>query len=157
MAQAKTADKVKINFIGRLDDGSVIDSTYPDSEEGGCSDEHCDHEHGPFELVIGDGEFYAPVEAALVGMQVGEKKTVVIPIDDAFGEFDPENVFSVKRSDLPEDLVPEVGLPVEVTGDDDEEYLVTIIEVTDEDVTFDANHPLAGEELTYEVELMEIL
>ena len=157
MAQAKNADRVKINFIGRLDDGSIIDSTYPDSEEGCCGDDHCGHEHGPFELTIGEGEFYVPVEEALVGMQVGEKKTVVVPVDDAFGEFDPENVFSVKRTELPDDLVPEVGLPVEVTGDDDEEYLVTIIEVTDEDVTFDSNHPLAGEELTYEVELMEIL
>ncbi len=157
MAQAKEADKVRINFIGRLEDGSIIDSTYPDSEDGGCSDEDCGHDHGPFDLVIGEGDFYVPVEEALVGMQVGEKKTVVIPIDEAFGEFDPENVFSVKRSELPEEITPEVGLPLEVTGEDDEEYMVTIIEVTDEEVTFDANHPLAGEELTYEVELVEIL
>jgi len=157
MAQAKSADKVRINFIGRLDDGSIIDNTYPDADGGGCSDEECGHDHGPFELVIGEGDFYVPVEEALIGMEVGEKKTVVIPIDDAFGEFDPENVFSVGRSQLPEEIVPEVGLPLEVTGEDGEEYMVTIIEVTEEEVTFDANHPLAGEELTYEIELVEIL
>ena len=157
MAQAKAADRVRINFIGRLDDGAIIDSTYPDSEEGSCSDDNCGHDHGPMELVIGEGDFYIPVEEALIGMQVGDKKTVVVPVDDAFGEFDPENVFSVACSELPEEIVPEVGLPLEVTGEDDEVYLVTIIKVTDEEVTFDANHPLAGEELTYEVELLEIL
>ncbi|HEY5673900.1 MAG TPA: FKBP-type peptidyl-prolyl cis-trans isomerase [Malonomonas sp.] len=156
MALVKEADKVKINFIGKLSDGTIIDSTYPDPENA-CSDDSCGHEHGPMELTIGEGDFYTPVEAALIGMQVGEKKTVVISPDDAFGDYNEENVFSVKRSELPDDITPEIGLELEVTGDDDDLYMVTIVDVTDEEVSLDTNHPLAGEELTYEFELVEIL
>jgi peptidylprolyl isomerase len=146
-----------INFIGTLIDGTVIDNTYPDSAEESCQDDDCCHEHGPMELTLGEGEFYLPVEEALIGMQVGEKKTVVISSEDAFGEYDEENVFSVKRSELPDDIIPEIGLELEVTGEDDELYMVTIVEVSDDEISLDSNHPLAGEELTYEIELVEIL
>ncbi|MCK4501586.1 MAG: FKBP-type peptidyl-prolyl cis-trans isomerase [Desulfuromonadales bacterium] len=151
MTQAKEASTVKINFTGKLDDGTIIDSTYADPEDDSCQ------EHGPMELTLGEGDFYVPVETALVGMCVGEKKTVTITPDDAFGDFDPEDVFKVKRSELPEEITPEVGMGLEVTGEDDDLYMVTIVKVTDEEVSLDANHPLAGEELTYEFELAEIL
>ncbi len=157
MAQAKAADKVRINFIGKLDDGTIIDSSYPDPEEDACSGDDCCHEHGPLELVIGEGDFYAPIEAALIGMRVGEKKTMVVTPDDAFGDYDPENVFNVERSELPDDISPEVGLTLEVTGEDDELFMATIIEVGDEEICLDMNHPLAGEDLSYEFELVEIL
>ena len=157
MKQAKEADKVTINFIGKLEDGTIIDTTYADADEESCNDDSCGHEHGPMELIIGEGDFYTPIEEALVGMQVGEKKSVVVAPDDAFGDYDPENVFSIKRSDFADDITPEVGLELEVTGDDDELYMVTIVGVTDEEVDFDLNHPLAGEELTYDLELVEIL
>lgn len=156
MAQVKEADTVVINFIGKLEDGSIIDSTYPDPEDS-CSDDDCGHDHGPMELTLGEGDMYEPLEAALIGMKVGEKKTVVISTDDAFGDYDPEDIFKVSRSELPPEITPEVGLTMEVAGEDEEPYMVTIIEVTDEEVTLDANHPLAGEELTYEFELVEIL
>lgn len=156
MTTAKEAGRVSIHFIGKLDDGSIIDSTYPDHEGEACSDEECCGEHGPMELVIGEGDMYQPLEAALVGMQVGDKKVVKIPAEEAFGEYDPENIFSVNRSDLPEEITPEVGLPLEVAGEDDEAYMVTIIEVTDSEVRLDINHPLAGKDLNYEVELVEI-
>lgn len=151
MTQAKEASTVIINFTGKLADGTIIDSTYADPEEDSCQ------EYGPMELTLGEGDFYIPVEAALVGMCVGEKKTVTITPDDAFGDYDPENVFNVKRSELPEDITPEVGMGLEVTGEDDDLYMVTIVKVTDEEVSLDTNHPLAGEELTYEFELVEIL
>jgi len=157
MAQAKEADKVLINFIGKLADGSIIDSTYPAHEGEACSDDACCGEHGPMELVIGEGDMYLPLEAALVGMQVGEKKRVEIGSDEAFGAYDAENVFSVSSSELPVEITPEVGMPLEVVGDDDEAYMVTIIEVTDSEVRLDLNHPLAGKDLQYEVELVEIL
>ena len=157
MAQAKTEDKVSINFIGKVADGSIIDSTYPDPEHDSCNDDQCGHEHGPFELTIGEGDFYTPVEEALVGMSVGDKKTVTVSPDDAFGDYDPENVFGVPRGEFPDDITPEVGQGMEVTGEDDEVYMVTVVEVTDEEVSLDTNHPLAGEELTYELELMAIL
>ncbi len=157
MVQAKHADKVTINFIGKIADGTIIDSTYPDPEHDSCDDDECGHEHGPFEITIGEGDFYTPIEEALIGMAVGGKKTITVTPDDAFGDYDPENVFSVQRSELPDEIDPVVGQGLEVTGDDDEVYMVTVVEVTDEDVSLDTNHPLAGEELSYEFELVEIL
>ncbi len=73
------------------------------------------------------------------------------------GGFDSENVFTVQRSELPDEITPEVGMGLEVTGEDDDLYMVTIIRVSDTEVVLDSNHPLAGEELTYEFELVEIL
>lgn len=157
MAQAKKGDKVTINFTGKLEDGSIIDTTYPDAEGHECSSDECGHDHGPFELTIGEGDFFIPIEEALVGMQPGEKKTMSIAPDDAFGDYAPENVFSVPRSDFPEDIEPAVGMGLEVAGEDNEEYMVTVVAVNDETVSLDTNHPLAGEDLTYEFELVEIL
>jgi peptidylprolyl isomerase len=157
MEQAKKGNKVTINFIGKLADGSIIDTTYPDDSGHDCGDDDCGHEHGPMELIIGEESFYIPIEEALVGMAPGEKKTLTISPDDAFGQYDPENVFSVPRSDFPDDITPTVGQGLEVSGEDDDIYMVTVVEVSDEAVSLDTNHPLAGEELTYEFELVEIL
>jgi peptidylprolyl isomerase len=156
MAQAKKGDRVQIHFTGTLKDGTVFDTTLAEAGDAcGCDD--CDCENGPMEMVIGEEDFFPVIEEALVGMAPGEKKTVVVAAADAFGEYDEENVYSVNRSELPADLAPEVGLELEVTDEDGESEVVTIIEVTDEDVTLDANHPLAGEDLTFEFELVAIL
>jgi peptidylprolyl isomerase len=166
MAQAKNGDKVIINYTGTLEDGSVFDSTYEDDgcETDGCSAESCDsddcgcgEESGPMELTIGAGEFFTQIEEALVGMSIGEKKTVVIPAKDAFGEYDTDKVFNAPRTEMPEDLKPEVGDELTLANDDDEEIDVTVVEVNDDSVTFDSNHPLAGEDLTFEIELVEIV
>lgn len=155
MAQVKKSDRVSINFIGKLADGTLIDSTYP--EENSCEDDGCCHDHGPYEFTLGAGEFFPAIEDALIGMKVGDRKVIVIAAEEAFGAYDPENVYQVERSELPEGLVPEVGMELEVGDDEDEAYSVTIIEVGDEEITLDANHPLAGQELTYEFELVAIL
>lgn len=161
MAQAKAGDKVKIDFTGKLEDGTVIDTTLAEEKkehDGGCHDEGCGcSEAGPMMLTIGGDEFFIPIEEALVGMSVGEKKTVVISAEDAFGDYDQERVFSVERNLFPDDVNPEVGAQFEIVGDDDEGMLVTVVEVDDENVSLDSNHPLAGEELIYEFELVEIL
>jgi len=157
MATAEKGSTVSINFTGRLADGSLIDSTYPEHAAHECDDDHCHHELGPYQLTIGAGDFFLAVEDALIGMAPGEKKTVTISPDDGFGDYDPEKVFTVSRSEFPDDLTPEIGQGLEVTGDDDEVYMVTVIDVTDDEVSLDTNHPLAGEELTYEFELLEIL
>lgn len=162
MATAKKGDKVLINYTGTLEDGSVFDTTI--KEEGCCDDsaddcgcdDDCGCESGPMELTIGNEEFFTLVEEALVGMAPGEKKTVTIPAEDAFGEYDEEEVFSISREQLTGDIVPEVGMELELTGDDDEPVEVTVVEVTEETLTVDANHPLAGEDITYEIELLEI-
>jgi peptidylprolyl isomerase len=166
MATAKKGDKVKINYTGTLEDGSIFDTTLDEHghsdccEEGsdcGCDDDGCGCESGPMELTIGNEDFFPQIEEALVGMAPGEKKTIVIPAEDAFGEYDEEEVFAISREQLTGDIVPEVGMELELTGDDDEPVEVTVVEVTEETLTVDANHPLAGEDITYEIELLEIL
>lgn len=154
MAHAKQGDKVKFHYSATLEDGTVFDSTYEEiceEEECGCEDEI-----GPMELTIGAGEFFPEIEQALIGMAVGEKKKVMIPSADAFGEYDEEKVFTAKGSEIPEDLKPEVGDAYTLANDNDEEVDVTVVEVTADSVTFDSNHPLAGEDLNFEIELIEI-
>lgn len=165
MTQAKKGDKVKINYIGRLEDGSIFDSTLEDDcsteqcDTGECSTDDCGCgcESGPLELIIGEGELFPQVEEALVGMAPGETKTVVLHSEEAFGLFDETKVFSVPLADLPEDFEAVEGDELILSGEDDEEIGVTVIEKTTKEITFDANHPLAGQDLTFEVELLEIL
>ncbi len=170
MAIAKKGDRVTINFVGTLEDGTVFDSTL-DIDTDSCCSEGEDHasgcdsddcgcgcgESGPMELIIGEEDFFTQIEDALIGMAPGEKKTVLIPAVDAFGEYDEEKVFQISRSEVPDDIYPEVGQELELTGEDDESLEVVVVEVTDEDITLDSNHPLAGQDLSYEVELVEIL
>jgi peptidylprolyl isomerase len=166
MAQAKKGDRVKIDYTGTLEDGTVFDSTLEEEEcsHDDCSTDECDSgdcgcgcETGPMELTIGAGEFFPRIDEALVGMAPGEQKTVTIPAADAFGEYDEEKVFTVPRGDLPEDLTPQVGDELVLSDENDESIGVVVVEVNDAGVTFDANHPLAGEDLTFTFELVEIL
>lgn len=165
MAQAKQGDRVTIDYIGKLDDGSIFDSTHEhdndvdECDTGECEPDECGCgcEAGPMTLTIGEGKFLPQIEEALVGMSPGEKKTVVIPTDEAFGPFDETKVFTVPRTDLPDDLNPSVGDELVLTSEEDESIGVVVTEVTDESITFDANHPLAGEDLTFEFQLVDIL
>jgi peptidylprolyl isomerase len=165
MATVKNGDTVQFHYTGKLDDGTIFDSTY----EGECGDDECspgecdtdecgcDHETGPMEIVIGGEEFFPLVEEALIGMAPGEKKTVVVPADDAFGAYDETRVFTVPLTDLPEDFDAEEGDELILSGDDDEELGVCVVEKTDEEITFDANHPLAGKDLIFDLELVSII
>ncbi|WP_298436817.1 peptidylprolyl isomerase [Geobacter sp.] len=160
MALAKKGDKVTIDFTGTLEDGTVFDTTLEHDDCGTddcCDDEECGCESGPMELVIGGGEFFEQIEEALVGMAPGDKKTLTIPAVDAFGDYDEEKVFSVAREQVPEDIEPHVGQELELTGEDDETMVVTVVAVNDQFITLDANHPLAGEDVTYEFQLVGIL
>lgn len=154
MKQAQKGDRIRINYTGKLEDGSIFDTTL---ETGDCEHEECGCGSGPMEMTIGNGEFFEQVEDALVGMAPGAKKTVEIPAEDGFGEYDEERVFTIPRGDLPSDLTPEVGMELTLTNEEDESLDVVVVEVNDEEVIFDSNHPLAGENLTYEIELLEIL
>jgi len=165
MGKIKNGDKVLFNYVGKLEDGTIFDSTFEsDCSDDDCSDDDCStddcgcgHATGPMELVIGSGEFFPAVEEALAAMSAGEKRSVVIPAAEAFGEFDAEKLFTVPVSDLPEDFDAQVGDELILSGDDDEELGVTVVEMTAEEITFDANHPLAGQNLTFELELISIL
>jgi peptidylprolyl isomerase len=167
MAQAEKGNTVTINFTGTLDDGTVFDSTLeaPECNEADCCSDDCEdddcgcggHESGPMTFILGEEILFPQIDAAIVGMSPGEKKTVKIAAVDAFGEFDKDKIFTVPRSDLPEDLLPEVGDELSLSNEDDEELDVVVLEATEDQVTFDANHPLAGEDVTFEIELISIL
>ena len=162
MATVKQGDKVRINYTGTLEDGSIFDTTIKeagccDDDSDCCDDDGCGCESGPMEMTLGNEDFFLQVEEALIGMAPGEKKTVVIPAEDAFGEYDEDEVFAISREQLTGEIVPEVGMELELTGDDDEPVEVVVVEVSEDTITVDANHPLAGENITYEIELLEIL
>lgn len=155
MAQAKQGDRIRIHFTGTLQDGTVFDTTYGDQ----CADDDCGcgEETGPMELTIGEEDFFTEVEEALVGMAPGDKKTVFIPAADAFGPYDEENIFSIPLDQIPAEPLPEIGQEVELTDEDGQNLMATVVEIDDQDITFDFNHPLAGQDLTFEIELVEIL
>lgn len=168
--QVKPGDRVKINFTGTLEDGTLFDTTYEiegcDDDNCGCEDDGhgcvddacgCGTEAGPMELVVGAGDFFPQVEEALIGLAPGDKKTITIKAEEAFGAYDAEQVNAVPRDQFPEEINPAVGDTFELVNDDGEGMIVTVIEVDDAEVTLDANHPLAGEDLIFEIELVEIL
>ena len=149
MAQAKEGDKVKVHYTGKLEGGEVFDSSE-------CAEQECGCDSGPLEFTIGEGEVIPGFEKAVVGMSEGEAKTFTIPVEDAYGKRNEEMVVAVERSQVPVDLTPEVGMRLEVTQEDGQEFPVVITNVTDTHVTLDANHPLAGRDLTFEIKLVEI-
>jgi peptidylprolyl isomerase len=154
MAKANKGDNVRINFTGKLEDGTIFDSTVEHAE---CEPDDCECEIGPMDLLIGDGNFFPQVEKALVGLEVGSKTKVVIKAEDAFGEYDEEKVFVVEKEQFPKDITPEPGQSLELIDEEEDAIVVMVIDVDDASVTLDANHPLAGEDLSFDVELLEIV
>jgi len=141
MAQAKQGDSVKVHYTGKLDDGTVFDSS-------------ADRE--PLEFTVGGGQVIPGFDQAVDGMAVGDKKTVRIEAEQAYGPHNPEMTLQVPRSDLPADLVPTPGMQLQASQEGGHSLIVTITEVADEQVTLDANHPLAGKALTFELELVAV-
>jgi peptidylprolyl isomerase len=140
-AQAKNGDTVQVNYTGKLADGTVFDSSVG---------------REPLEFTLGADQVIPGFEKAVFGMKVGEKKTVTIPVDEAYGPYRDDLVAEVPREKLPEDITPEVGQQLGVKRTDGGTSIVTIISVSDNAVTIDANHPLAGKDLTFEIELVKI-
>ena len=141
-AQVKNGDTVQVQYTGKLADGTVFDSSA---------------ERGPLEFTLGAGQLIPGFEKAVLGMKVGEKKTVTIPADEAYGPRREDMILEVPREKLPSGITPEVGLLLETNRPDGGTMVVVITNVTDTTVTIDANHPLAGKDLTFEIELVKIL
>lgn len=141
MAAAKSGDTVKVHYTGKLTDGTVFDSSM---------------DRAPLEFKLGEGDIIEGFERIVAGMSPGEKKSGEIAAEDAYGAHHPDMVMKVDLDQFPDDLVPEVGQRLEMTQDEGDPMDVTVVEVTDELVTLDANHPLAGEALVFEIELVEI-
>ena len=142
MAEAKDGDTVKVHYTGKFEDGTVFDST--DGRD-------------PLEFTLGNGQLIAGFEKALIGMNPGESKTSNIPQDEAYGPRNEEMKQVVERNQLPPDLDPQVGMQLQVKTPEDQTLIVSIAEVSDTHVTLDANHPLAGKDLSFDIQLVEIV
>ena len=141
MAQAKTGDTVKVHFNGFLDDGTLFGSSRGNE---------------PVEFTIGDGKIIRGLENAVIGMEEGDKKTVTAPPEDAFGLHKEKLITTVNKLTISSDVELEVGKTLIFRGGQDQNVRATVKDVTENEVTLDANHPLAGKELTLEVELLEV-
>jgi len=141
MTQVKEGDTVRIHYTGTLADGDTFDSS-----EG----------RDPLEFTVGSGQIIPGLDKAMAGMAVGEKKTVEIPADEAYGHPDPNAHQAVPRAEIPADIPLDLGTQLQVQTPQGQVMPVTVIEVTEEQVTLDANHPLAGKDLTFAIELVEI-
>lgn len=142
MAEAKLGDRVRVHYRGSLTDGTEFDSSF-DGE--------------PLEFMLGEGMVIPGFENAIVGMAEGQTKTVTIPPDEAYGPYSDELIAVIQRSILPADLDPQVGMELEAKAEDGTVTVVTITEVTADTVTLDANHQLAGQELVFEIQLVEAI
>ncbi|MEN6371385.1 MAG: peptidylprolyl isomerase [Armatimonadota bacterium] len=141
MAQAQQGNTVKVHYTGKLDDGSVFDSSA---------------NRDPIEFTIGEGRVIPGFENGIVGMNTGESKTISIPADQAYGPHREDMVVAVDKKHLPPDLEAEVGDQLQMRQSDGQPVVVTVADINDESITLDANHPLAGKDLTFDVELVEV-
>lgn len=142
MAEAKLGDKVRVHYTGLLDDGTVFDTSVG---------------REPFGFTIGENTVIPGFENAVVGMKVGDKKTISIPPGDAYGEYLDDLVVVINRSQIPPEIDAEVGMVLQVKSENGTATYVTVTDITDDAVTLDGNHPLAGKSLTFEIELLEIV
>ena len=141
MSAANDGTNVSIHYTGRLSDGSVFDSS-----EGG----------DPLNFEVGAGQVIPGFENAVKGMEAGQEKTVTVPALDAYGPRRQELLLDVSRDQLPDGMTPELGQQLHMQTQDGQTFQVTVVEVHDESLKLDANHPLAGEDLTFDILLVAV-
>lgn len=138
---AKKGDAVAVHYTGRLEDGSVFDSSIGKS---------------PLSFTVGDGNMIKGFDAALYGMVIGDKKTVTILAAEAYGERRQDMMIEVPLSQVPPDIQPEIGLQLTLQGPDNRPMPVILVDMDEEKITLDANHELAGQDLIFDIELVSI-
>lgn len=141
MPTLKNGDKVKVHYTGTLEDGRVFDTS---------------RERDPLEFKVGEGQIIAGFENGVMGMEIGETRDITVPPDEAYGSRREELVMEIPVGEFPEHITPEVGMELQIKQQDGTPFGVVITDVEDEAVTLDANHPLAGQTLYFQVELLEI-
>ncbi len=141
MSQVKENNTVKVHYTGKLSDGQVFDSS-----EG----------KEPLEFTLGKGQIIPGFEKGLIDMKLNEKKTITIAKEEAYGDINDNLRQEVKRSELPEDIKPEVGMGLVSKSPDGQEMNLLVVEVKDESIVIDGNHPLAGKDLIFDLEVVEI-
>lgn len=142
MAQAKSGDKVKVHYTGTLNNGQVFDSS---------------KERDPLEFTLGTGMVIAGFDAAVTGLEPGETVTKTIPVNEAYGPYQEEMVADIEKQNIPADFELEIGQRLQMQTPSGEAMAVTITDMKEGVVTLDGNHPLAGQDLTFELELVEIV
>ncbi|ANE50112.1 FKBP-type peptidyl-prolyl cis-trans isomerase [Flavisolibacter tropicus] len=140
--QVKEGDKVKVHYHGKLRSGETFDSS-----QG----------RDPLEFTVGGGQVIKGFDEGVKGMQVGDKRTVEIAVDDAYGQKSQEMIIEFPKDQFPPDMNPEVGMQLMMNNGSGQQFPVTIVEVKDQSVILDANHPLAGQDLIFDIELVEIV
>ena len=141
MSTAKKGDKVKVHYTGKLTDGTIFDSSV---------------EREPIEFELGAGQMIAGFDKAVDGMSIGEKKVAEIPSAEAYGDKRDDMMVPVPNDKVPADIKPEVGMQLSMQQPNGQALPVVIAEVNDDNIVLDANHPLAGKDLSFEIELVEI-
>ena len=142
MTQAKNGDTVKVHYTGKLEDGTVFDTSTA---------------RDPLQFVIGDGQIIPGFEQGVIGMNTGESKTINISSEKAYGPRHEDRVLEVNQDQIPKHLELEIGQQVQIPQTDGSKIQFIVKGVSETNVTLDANHPLAGKDLTFEIELTEIL
>lgn len=141
MQQVKAGDTVKVHYHGRLTDGTTFDSSSG---------------REPLEFQVGSGQVIKGFDDGVSGMEIGEKKTIQIAVDDAYGQKEENMIVEFPKNNFPPELSPEIGMSLNMTNGSGQVIPVTIVEIKDDSVTLDANHPLAGQDLIFDIELVEI-
>jgi FKBP-type peptidyl-prolyl cis-trans isomerase 2 len=142
MTEAKQGDTVRVHYTGRLQDGTVFDSS---------------QDREPLEFTIGENKVIPGFEQAVIGMDTGESKTAELEADQAYGQHSEQMVLEIDRDQVPEDVDLEIGGRLQLRRQDGGTAIVTVTNITDSNVTLDGNHPLAGKDLTFDIELVEIV
>lgn len=141
MIQVRENNTVKVHYVGKLSDGQVFDSS-----EG----------KQPLEFTLGQGKLIPGFEKGLIDMKLNEKKTITIAIEDAYGDLREDLMVEVPKSELPQELTPEVGMGLVSRTPEGQEMNLLVVEIRDESVVLDGNHPLAGKELIFDLEVVDI-
>jgi peptidylprolyl isomerase len=141
MHPPKPGNKVKVHYTGKLEDGSVFDSS---------------RERDPLEFIIGKEQVIPGFEEAILDMEVGDTITTAIPAEKAYGPYNKEMIMIANKNQFPKNLEIKIGQSLKLNPPKGEAMMVTITNIKDNDITLDGNHPLAGKELTFDLELLEI-
>lgn len=142
MSKAQKGDTVKVHYVGKLKNGEVFDSSY---------------DREPLEFTIGGGQLIKGFDNAVEGMEEGEKKTVTIPADEAYGPYREDMIIEVGKENLPEGLEPQVNQQLYMEDAQGQTLIVTVTEILENSIKLDANHPLAGKDLVFDIELVSIV
>jgi peptidylprolyl isomerase len=142
MTQAKSGDTVRIHYTGKLTDGTQFDSSSG---------------RDPLEFTVGAGQIIPGLDKEIDGMELGAQQTVTVPAEQAYGPHDPQKVQSVPRSAIPANIDVKPGIQLQAQTQDGGTLMLLVTEVRDDALTVDANHPLAGKDLVFDVELVEII